>query len=161
MRTVAILLILILPLSLSAQSIEAGTIDWLRDYDEALQKAMAQDKPIYIQFQEIPGCATCRNYGKEVLSNPQIKKAIESHFIPLLIHNNKRGEDRKVLNQYNEPSWNNPVSRIVDEKGRNILDRLSGQYDKLSVLKYINSGLLIYQGKVPEQLEKFEEKWSG
>lgn len=114
---------------------ELGKVKWLRSYDKALAAAKQQKKPILIVFQEIPGCSTCRNYGHQVLSHPLIAEAIENEFIPLAIHNNKGGEDAKILQKYNEPSWNNPVVRIVDAEGEDVTERISGNYSQLGVVK--------------------------
>ena len=107
---------------------ELGDVNWLRNYDEAIAKAEAEDKPILLLFQEVPGCATCRNYGNNVLSHPILVDAIENEFVPLAIFNNVKGHDREVLQKYNEPTWNNPVVRVIDAKGKNVMDRLSGNY---------------------------------
>lgn len=114
---------------------ELGEVQWLRDYDKALTIAKQQNKPIFILFQEVPGCATCRNYGHHVLSHPLIAEAIENEFVPLAIYNNKGGDDAKILKLYNEPSWNNPVVRLVDADGIDVSNRISGNYSQLGVVK--------------------------
>lgn len=88
-------------------------------------------------FQEVPGCLTCRNYGKGVLSHPVIVAAIEDRFIPLAIFNNKNGKDRQVLKRYGEPSWNNPVVRITDDNGEDLIKRIAGDYSKGKVANEI------------------------
>ena len=120
---------------------ELGDVNWLRNYDIAIKKAQKEDKPVFILFQEVPGCATCRNYGNDILSDPLIVEAIESHFIPLCIYNNVKGHDRKILERYNEPTWNNPVARVVDKGGIDITDRLAGNYSKQGVLDLIVEGI--------------------
>ena len=114
---------------------ELGMVQWLRSYDQALAQAKAQHKPVFILFQEVPGCATCRNYGHHVLSHPLIAEAIENEFIPLAIYNNKGSDDAKILKLYDEPSWNNPVVRIVDADGEDVTERISGNYSQLGVVK--------------------------
>ena len=76
---------------------ELGKVSWYRNYDEAIDEAKRLNKPVFILFQEVPGCATCQNYGKNVLSYPLIVDAIENEFVPLAIFNNVKGHDRKVL----------------------------------------------------------------
>ena len=34
--------------------------------------------------------------------------------MPVCIYNNKAGVDAKLLKEFKEPSWNNPVVRIMD-----------------------------------------------
>jgi len=116
-----------------AQPEELGRVDWLRDFAEAQQQSAQEGKPIFILFQEVPGCATCQRYGVQVLSHPLIVEAIETYFVPLAIYNNKGGKDREVLQRFNEPTWNNPVVRITTEKGADIHERLSGDYSPLFV----------------------------
>ncbi len=127
---------------------ELGHVKWLRDYDTALSLAVENDKPVLILFQEVPGCATCKNYGNNVLSNPLLVDIIEHYFIPLAIFNNKKGEDLRILKQYNEPTWNNPVIRIVDKYGENIHPRLAGNYTLQGIVNTINT-VLLNNHKIP------------
>jgi len=129
---------------------ELGTVSWYRDYDEALSASKKTDKPVLILFQEIPGCATCRNYGKDVLSNPLLADAIENEFIPLAIYNNKEGADAQILKKYNEPTWNNPVVRIVDAQGGNIAPRVAGNYSAIGLYNAMNLALNRHFKEVPE-----------
>lgn len=50
-------------------------------------------------------------------------EAIETLFVPLLIHNNSKGYDEQILQQYGEPAWNNPVVRYVDKAGTDVIPR--------------------------------------
>ena len=50
-------------------------------------------------------------------------RQIESDFIPLLIYNNKSGRDAKLLKKYKEPSWNYPVVRFLDGRGKDLIPR--------------------------------------
>ena len=63
---------------MAQQPIELGTVNWLRDFDQAIAESQKQQKPVFILFQEVPGCATCQNYGSNVLSHPLIAEAIET-----------------------------------------------------------------------------------
>jgi hypothetical protein len=129
--------------------VELGDVHWLRSMDEAQTRSKNECKPILILFQEIPGCITCRSYGSDVLSRPLIVEAIETYFIPLAIYNNKGGQDAEVLQRYNEPAWNNPVVRIVDEKGKDIISRLNGNYSAYGLADKMTDALIKNQGKIP------------
>lgn len=96
---------------------------WLRDYPTALAKSKESGKPVFLLFQEVPGCAGCKQFGKDVLSDPEIVKSIERNFVPLLIHNNKGGEDAEILKKYDEPSWNFQVVRFLDSDGKDLIPR--------------------------------------
>lgn len=151
----SIFLLCLFPVLVHGQSnpVELGDVHWLRSMTEAQAKSKAEHKPILILFQEIPGCQTCRNYGSEVLTHPLIVEAIETYFIPLAIHNNKGGEDAAILKRYNEPSWNNPVVRVVDENGDEVMKRLSGNYSLAGLSAYLTNALIKEKGKAPAYMQ--------
>jgi hypothetical protein len=114
--------------SAATQHPELGTVTWHRNLEYALDLAGRQNRPVFILFQEVPGCSTCDNYGRSVLSHPLIVEAIETLFVPLAVFNNRGGEDAEVLRMFGEPAWNNPVVRITDHRRRELINRLSGDY---------------------------------
>ena len=138
--------------------IELGLVNWERDYEKALAKAKKTNKPVFILFQEVPGCATCTNYGKEVMSHPLLVEAIETYFIPLCVYNNKKGADATVLKLYGEPSWNNPVVRIVDSNGTNLIRRVSGDYSLGKATNAIVEALYITKNTIPEYINILHEE---
>ncbi len=145
-------------LNLNAQKIqELGKVDWLRDYDQAIYLSEKTNKAILILFQEVPGCATCKNYGEKVLSNPMLVDVIEHYFVPLVIYNNKEGKDKKILERYNEPSWNNPVVRIVDKEGENIIERINGNYTSAGLLDGIVQSFTERGIVIPQNIRLLEE----
>ncbi|NND35486.1 MAG: hypothetical protein HKN76_23055 [Saprospiraceae bacterium] len=146
-------LAVVLSLSLHADNPEElGRVNWLRDLSEAQSLSKSQAKPIFILFQEIPGCLTCRNYGNIVLSHPLIVETIETYFVPLAIYNNRRGKDESVLKYYSEPSWNNPVVRIVNSDKSDILPRLNGNYTPSGLVKHMIACLKKINQDVPSYL---------
>ncbi len=102
---------------------ELGNVKWGRDFGVALAQSKASGKPVLLLFQEVPGCSGCKAFGQEVLSNPAIVKAAQDAFVPVAIFNNRGGEDKKVLERYNEPAWNYQVARFVDAEGKDIIPR--------------------------------------
>ena len=168
-KTLVSTLILLFGMTLNAQTWttipqqeeELGHVNWLRSYSNALEIAKKENKPIFILFQEVPGCSTCRNYGNNLLTHPHIVEAIETYFIPLAIHNNKGGKDAKILRKFGEPSWNNPVARIIDPTTeKDIVKRLNGKYDLESLIKTISEGLLASNNLIPEYLNILHQEYS-
>ena len=145
--------------------VELGKVHWLRDFDEAVQRANAETKPILILFQEVPGCMTCKNYGTQVLSHPLVVDAIENEFVPLAIYNNIKGKDRTVLTSFGEPTWNNPVVRIVNAKRTELAPRLNGNYTLLGLATSIRRALEAVGREVPAYMtlliEEEEAKLKG
>ncbi len=137
---------------------ELGKVNWLRNFEKGIAKSATENKPVFLLFQEVPGCSTCRNYGQNVLSHPLIVEAIESLFVPVAIFNNKRGADAKVLDFYREPSWNNPVVRIVDAKKENLVKRVNGNYTQLGIVQAMREALQVADKTVPSYLSLLEEE---
>ncbi len=139
------------------QNIELGKVRWYRNYQDALQKSKETGKPILLFFQEIPGCAICVNYGRNVLSHPLMVDLIENEFIPLAIYNNKPGKDAEILRLYNEPSWNNPVAHFIDENGKDIIPKLEDNYEPVSMLTKITEALKKKGKQIPAYANLLEK----
>ena len=142
------------------QPVELGQVHWLRDYDEALAQSVTNDLPVFMFFQEVPGCHTCSTFGNDIMSHPLIIEAIETHFIPLVIYNNKGGADAKILKKYKEPSWNNPVIRIVNSEGRDIVKRHSGSYKPSAIVSTIQNALLASNQITPNYINLLQQELS-
>lgn len=125
----------------SANPVEVGAVTWLRDHPDALAKSKQSGKPIFLLFQEVPGCSGCKQFGKDVLSDPAVVKSIEENFIPLLIHNNKDGKDLEILKLYNEPSWNYQVVRFLDAEGKDIIPRKDRVWTAAEITQRIHAVL--------------------
>ncbi len=130
-RLLMSLVVVLNALSCHADSspVEAGKVTWGRDLNEALALSRQSGKPVFALFQEIPGCAGCRQFGKDVLSNPWLVEAIETEFTPLLIHNNKQGKDAEVLKRFGEPAWNFQVVRFLDAEANDVIARRDHIWD--------------------------------
>lgn len=139
--------------------VELGKVTWLRDYDEAVLEATITDKPIFLLFQEVPGCANCTKYGAEILSHPLMVEMIETNFVPLAIYNNISGHDREVLVQFKEPTWNNPVIRIVDQEGVDIVSRVGDFRSKALLAESISEALHKRGIEVPHYFKLLHEEW--
>lgn len=132
--------------------VELGQVDWIRNFETATIKAKKENKPLLVLFQEVPGCSTSSSYGKNVLSHPQIVEAIETLFVPVAIYNNHGGEDEKVLNSFGEPSWNNPVVRIITPDREALVPRLNGDYTKAGLVRAMITALGNDNKTVPQYL---------
>jgi len=137
--------------------IEVGTIKWLRNLDTALQQSVDEKKPIFLLFQEVPGCAGCQKFGSEVLSHPLLVEAIERHFVPLLIHNNKGGYDAEILQRYREPAWNYQVVRFLDSQGKDIISRKDKIWNIASQSKRMIAALAQSKMEVPLYLQSIAQ----
>ncbi len=142
----------------SSKHEELGAVDWLRDYDAAVEQSKQNGKDILILFQEVPGCATCRNYGHNVLSNPLMVEAIENNFVPLAIFNNLGGKDNEILEKFGEYSWNNPTVRIVNTKEETIVPRISEDYSALTLCSRMIQAISKNKQTIPNYLSLLEQQ---
>ncbi len=146
--------------SSGAQPIEVGTVAWNRDLDDALSLSASTGKPVFALFQEVPGCAGCKQFGRDVLSDPLVVKAIESAFVPLLIHNNSPGRDAEVLAAFGEPSWNYQVVRFLDSDGGDIIERKDKVWETGPLAARMISALEAAGTDVPAYLKLVEQEHS-
>ena len=84
--------------------VEIGLVQWERDFEAAKKTAADTGKPLFVLFQEVPGCAGCRKFGQEVLSDKRMVAAIEEGFVPMVVYNNQPGKDKELLKVYKEPA---------------------------------------------------------
>ncbi len=136
----------------TAAPAELGRVRWERSLDAGLQRAASSDKPVFLLFQEVPGCATCVGFGKSVLSEPLYVEAIESEFVPVAIFNNRGGADAEALKRYGEPAWNNPVVRFVDGAGVDLIARRDRVWSPLGIGQRMIAALEAAQRPVPTYL---------
>lgn len=87
------------------------------------------------------------------MSHPLLVEAIETSFVPLLIHNNKKGYDEQILKQFGEPSWNNPVIRYLDANAKDVIARKDRQWTTGQTAAQMVRALKAAKKSVPEYLK--------
>lgn len=159
MKPALLALTLMLPsLSCSAstntsQPEEAGKVRWGRILETALASSAQTGKPVFALFQEIPGCAGCRQFGREVMSHPLIVEAVETEFTPLLIHNNKGGRDAEVMQRFGEPAWNYQMVRFFNSQAEDIIPRKDQVWDTGGIAGRMVAALTQAKRPVPAYLQ--------
>jgi len=126
MKRVMTLIALLLTAQLATAAdnpIEIGTVHWGRDLDAAQIRSAESGRPVFVLFQEVPGCSGCQEFGKTVLSHPLLVEAIEDEFLPVLVFNNRSGADAALLQRFGEPAWNFQVVRFLNAAGDDIIPR--------------------------------------
>lgn len=137
---------------------ELGLVHWLRDLDTGKAEAEKTGKPMLILFQEVPGCSNCTRYGNVTLSHPLIVEAIETFFVPVCIYNNKGGKDGEALRTFNEPSWNNPVVRVVGSNYEDIVPRISNFNSPAQLVRGMRSALQSTGQSIPAYVDLLQEE---
>ncbi|MGE3182423.1 MAG: VPGUxxT family thioredoxin-like (seleno)protein, type 2, partial [Phycisphaerae bacterium] len=134
-----------------AQPQELGAIRWQRDFSAAVKDAEARDLPLLVLFQEVPGCSTCKDYGDQVLRHPLLVEAAETLFVPVAVYNNVP-EEAALLKSFDEPSWNNPVVRIIDSSRKPLSPRVADDYSLAGLASAMVVALKKAERPVPSYL---------
>ena len=132
---------------------ELGHVRWMRDFEAARTLSGNTGKPMFVLFTEVPGCSTVTGFADRVLTHPLVVDAIESEFVPVAVYNNVSGVDREVLDSFGEPTWNNPVVRIIQPDRTQLAPRFSGPYDVAGVVGTVSTALARASRPVPAYLE--------
>ncbi len=161
MKTLTLILTACLMLAQSVAAsdnpIEVGSVNWGRDLNQALQTSGETGRPVLVLFQEVPGCSGCQEFGRTVLTHPQIVEAIETEFLPVLVYNNRWGEDRRILDRFGEPAWNFQVVRFLDAQGNDIIPRKDRVWTVGELAERMVKTLEVPGRPVPEYLKALAE----
>jgi hypothetical protein len=98
------------------------------------------------------------DFGKTVLSNPRVVKAIENEFLPVFVYNNRGGEDRRILERFKEPAWNYQVVRFLDTEGRDIIPRKDRVWTVSHLAMRMIETLAASERPVPDYLRALAEE---
>ncbi|MEZ4654341.1 MAG: VPGUxxT family thioredoxin-like (seleno)protein, type 2 [Candidatus Eisenbacteria bacterium] len=137
---------------------ELGQVQWGRDMAAAQGESRSTRRPLFVLFQEVPGCATCQGFGNGPLSHPLLVEAIETEFHPVLVYNNRGGPDQAVREAYSEPAWNNPVVRFLDASGGDVVPRRDGVWSTADVAARMIEALTAAHRTVPPYLRLVAEE---
>ncbi len=133
--------------------VEIGDVRWGRDLPTALAQSASSGKPVLVLFQEVPGCAGCQKFGRDVLTHPLLVEAIEDEFVPVVIYNNRnQGQDLAVRLQYQEPAWNYQVMRFLKADGQDLIPRQDRVWTTAGVAARMIEALEAAQRPAPNYL---------
>lgn len=85
-------------------------------------------------------------------------EAIEELFIPVLVYNNKE-QDADILKSFDEPSWNNPVVRFLNQDGKDIIARKDRVWETAALAARMVSALETASRDVPDFLNYVADGW--
>jgi len=138
--------------------IEVGAVHWGRDLDQAQKVSGETGRPVFVFFQEVPGCGGCQDFGRTVLTNPLIVEAIEDEFLPVLVFNNRGGKDQQLLERFGEPAWNFQVVRFLNAQGRDIIPRKDHIWTTSDLATRMIATLQAVDRPVPKYLQTLAEE---
>ncbi len=89
------------------------------------------------------------------MSHPLLVDAIETLFHPVLVYNNKEGDDKALLARFDEPAWNNPVVRFLAADGKDVLARADRIWQLAPLVARTVAALAAAKRPVPPWLALF------
>lgn len=145
MLRIKLTLALLLTLSLPAGA--ASTVSW-QSYAQGLVQARQSQKYVLMQFYA-DWCHYCHLMEKDLATQPQLKKMLQRHFVPVridkgsnrpMIYQGRQVPEKQLLTLYRVPG---PPTLVVLEPDGKVIARVSGMLDteKLELLLgYVSSG---------------------
>lgn len=123
----------------------ASEIKWIESYDEALQKAKVDNKPIFLNFTGVT-CTNCRWMEKNMFPDPAVKTEMDKFILAELFTDRETPEHQKgdeLNGQLQAEKFGTvalPLYAIVDPGG-NILAKFPGlTRDKQEFVEFLQRG---------------------
>ncbi len=79
-------------------------------------------------------------------------------FVAVAVYNNIKGADEKTLKSFGEPSWNNPVVRIVSADRTMLAPRVNADYTLAGLTSAMVTALKKTKASVPSYLSLLQEE---
>lgn len=125
----------------SGQDVEG---EWSQSYDEVLDEAKNNSKPVFIDFTGYT-CTNCRAMESNVFPNGQVK-ALFSKFEKAKIYTDdgEKGPENQLFQFNLTGTVALPTYAIVDPKSGKLLGKISGYTSKEDFIKFLNAGINRY-----------------
>lgn len=114
---------------------------WLASYDEAVRKARADNKPIFLNFTGVT-CTNCRWMESNMFPDPQVKKELERFVLAELYTDRETPEDERngQLQAEKFETVALPLYAIIDAQGRTLAKFPGLTRDKQEFVGFLQRG---------------------
>jgi thiol-disulfide isomerase/thioredoxin len=109
----------------------AAPLVWLENVDVALQQAAAQQRLVLVHFWS-DNCPPCVGVERNVLSRPDVQRAIQASFVPVKI---KVDNQPRVAERFRVDRW--PTDLILLPDGQELIRSVSSQ-DPARYVAFLN-----------------------
>lgn len=99
-----------------------NNIEWLTNYDSALEKAKLEDKNIFVLITAPSWCYWCVEFETNVLNNLDVQDSLED-YVTLMLVDEINGERNKELENFDFSGY--PTVRVYDSEGNYVEDLYS------------------------------------
>ncbi len=136
--------------------VELGAVEWTTDLSAAQEVSAETGRPVFVLFQEVPGCQGCQEFGSGPLEHPLLVEAIETLFVPVSVNNRgNTAKDKELLARFEEPYLNYPVVRFLDADAIDVIERKDRVYSNGALSARMIEALEQRDAEVPEYLRLF------
>ena len=74
--------------------------EWIENYETALQKARAENKPVFLNFTGVT-CTNCRWMEKNMFPDPEVKKALDRFVLAELFTDREKPDEVRAVDEKN------------------------------------------------------------
>lgn len=142
-------------------------LDPYYDYDEALEAARAQDKPLLVDFTGWT-CVNCRKMEANVWSDPAVREIINNEYILVELYVDEKDlklpEDEQYISQSGKKidnvgkrntdfqitkfqSNSQPLYALLDNNEELLVPTRGANYDVAAYIEFLNSGVEAYKNR--------------
>jgi len=98
---------------------QSNSIQWLNDIANAKELAAQSGRLVYIHFYS-DNCAACDTVERHCLRNPEFVRAIQEHFIPVMVNVD---QSPSVVRKWRVRRW--PTDVVIDSEGNKHFDSIT------------------------------------
>jgi thiol:disulfide interchange protein len=119
----------------------AAHAKWLESYDEALARAKAENKPVFINFTGVT-CTNCRWMETNVIADAEVQRVLGDFVLAELYTDRDRPEDERN-GQLQEQKFGTialPLYVVVDHNGNELAQQAGLTRDKAEFIRFLQAG---------------------
>lgn len=125
---------------------KAAEEQWLNSYDKAIELARTSNKPVFLNFTGVT-CTNCRWMESNVLSQTEVKKALENFVLAELYTDRQTPEDERhsQLQEKNFGTVALPLYVVIGPDGHELSKFPGLTRDKMEFVRFIEEGAARFQ----------------
>jgi thiol:disulfide interchange protein DsbD len=123
---------------------------WIENYEEALQKARAENKPVFLNFTGVT-CTNCRWMEKNMFPDPQVKKELDRFVLAELFTDREKPDEVRASDEKNAERQSKfgsaalPLYVIISPDEKKLVSFPSLTRDKQEFIGFLQRGASRFQ----------------
>jgi thiol:disulfide interchange protein DsbD len=127
---------------------------WILNYDQAIAQAKATNKPVFLNFTGVT-CTNCRWMESNMLTEPDVKKTLESFVLAELYTDRQTPEDERH-SQIQEKSFGTvalPLYVVIGPDGKELSKFPGLTRDKNEFIRFLQAGAARFSNQVAQNIQ--------